>query len=132
MQIARDLGVSTRTIALCVKLNSLSLVPVRNGGLGPSVMPSDAGRQRSASAGPNSHGHRLDRFDQSVIQVGFDQGWSMAKIAARIGVHATTVSREMKCSTGPAAALFSVPAGTRLWGRASTRNLSFAQWADGC
>lgn len=101
VQVAQELKVSTKTMAQYVKLNSLSLVPGRNGGLGPAVMPSDAGQDRSVLAGPNSHGHRLDTFDRSLIQVGLDQGWSMAKIAAKIGVHPTTVSREIKRSAGP-------------------------------
>lgn len=101
VQAASQLRVSAKTIAQYVKLNSLSLASGRNGGLGPAVMPSDAGREHDASVMPRSNGHRLDTFDRSVIQVGIDQGWSMAKIAAKIGVHATTVSREITRNTGP-------------------------------
>ena len=62
VQVAQELKVSTKTIAQYVKLNSLSLVPGRNGGLGPAVMPSDAGQDRSVPAGPNSHGIGWNRL----------------------------------------------------------------------
>ncbi|MGJ3510177.1 IS30 family transposase [Enemella sp. A6] len=44
---------------------------------------------------PASHGNRLSIEDRVVIQVRLADGWSIARIAGEVGMHPTTISREI-------------------------------------
>jgi len=94
-KVAARMGASTDWVRGCIRLNLMTTKPGRHGGLGPPTITLDPDPAGDAPRRPGSHGNRLDGHDRTVIQIALEQGWSFAKIAARLGVHPTTISREI-------------------------------------
>ncbi|WP_395244322.1 IS30 family transposase [Agromyces sp. MMS24-K17] len=87
-EVGKRLGVGQRAVHWWAMLAGVELSPGRHGGAryrAPVPMP-------GAGSG---HGRRLSPLDRARIQVGLEQGMSQRKVAAMIGVHASTVSREL-------------------------------------
>lgn len=90
-QVACRTGHKRDTVSLWAKLAGMKLQTGRRGGLAPRVMPVLAADRRAH----RSQGTRLDLADRGVIECGLSQGMSHGQIAALIGVHQSTVSREI-------------------------------------
>lgn len=91
--VARRLGVSPGSVRQCVRRNFMTTAMGHRGGLGPPArIDPDPGLDRPVQG---SHGHRMDLADRALIQNGLENQWSPARIAARLGVHRSTVTREI-------------------------------------
>ncbi|WP_405216409.1 IS30 family transposase [Agrococcus sp. Ld7] len=94
-EVARRMLASTQTVTRAIRLNRMTIKQGRYGGFGPPTVALDPDPAGDASRRPGSNGNRLDGHDRTVIQLGLEQGWSVPKIAARIGVVATSIAREI-------------------------------------
>jgi transposase, IS30 family len=94
-EVGRRVVASNHTVMRAIRLNLMTIQQGRYGGFGPPTMMLDPDPAADAPRRPGSHGNRLDGHDRTVIQIGLEQGWGVPKIAARLGVVATTVSREI-------------------------------------
>ena len=95
---ARRLGLEPRSVQRWAKLAGMTLQAGRRGGLAelrPAKCPSDLG-PRPVPGGPYvDHNGRLDLTGRTVIQVRLAERRSYRRIAAEIGVVASTVAREV-------------------------------------
>ena len=94
-EVGARMRASSAWIRRCIRVNLMTSKPGRHGGLGPPTITLDPDPIGDAPRKLGSNGNRLDIYDRTVIQLGLEQGWSTPKIAARIGVVATSVSREI-------------------------------------
>lgn len=90
LAVARAVGRSRRAVVNWAKMAGMTLVPYAGG----VVAREDPGA-RGDVQGPRGNGSRLDDLARAQIEFLVGQGLTKAEIARRVGVHRSTIGREL-------------------------------------
>ena len=90
VRVARELGRDPHTIGRWAKIAGMTLTRGRRCGALPRQMPAEI-----VPVVHRGHGSRLDEHHRVVIEVMLLQGYNRSEIAAVVGVHRSTIGREI-------------------------------------